>query len=209
MLSLLNSSNWFAQYGLLIVLVVALVVLMLISFNRRKKEDTYRNELEQKVVPGAKVKTYYGLYGKVLKVTETTDGKIVLIETGDEKRTSYQEVHINAIYAIDEKTDVVLDENGNEVTPKTEEEKKFEELEKQLEVNENKEENKTTKKVANKKATSKKPAEKVVATTETIVEEPKVENKEKTAENKTATKKSASAPKKETTKKSNSTTSKK
>ena len=37
MLSLLNNTNWFAQYGLLIVLVVALVVLMLISFNRRKK----------------------------------------------------------------------------------------------------------------------------------------------------------------------------
>lgn len=132
MLNLLNSTDWFAQYGLLIVLVVALVVLMLISFNRRKKEDSYRSELEQKVVPGAKVKTYFGLYGKVLKVTETTDGKIVLIETGDEKRTSYQELHINAIYAIDDKTEVVLDENGNEVPAKTAEEKRFEELEKQL-----------------------------------------------------------------------------
>ena len=120
MLSLLNASNWFSRYGLLIVLVIALVILMLISFNRRKKEDTYRNELEQRVVPGAIVKTYFGLYGKVLKVTETTDGKIVLVETGEGNRKSYQEIHINAIYAIDDKREVVLDENGNEVTPSAE-----------------------------------------------------------------------------------------
>ncbi len=182
MLSLLNSSNWFAQYGLLIVLVVALVVLMLISFNRRKKEDTYRSELEQKVVPGAKVKTYYGLYGKVLKVTETTDGKIVLIETGDDKRTSYQELHINAIYAIDEKTDIVLDENGNEITAKTEEEKKFEELEKQLEANEAK----TTKKTTAKKASSPKASEVSTVKTE---EKPVEEKAEKAEVKKPATKK--------------------
>ena len=114
MLSLLNNTNFFSQYGLLIVLVVALVVLMFISFNRRKKEDAYRNELMQKVVPGAMVKTYYGLYGKVLKVTETTDGKILLIESGEDKKVSYQNIHINAVYGIDEKQVVTLDENGNE-----------------------------------------------------------------------------------------------
>lgn len=140
MLSLLNNTNFFSQYGLLIVLIIALVVLMLISFNRRKKEDTYRNDLEQKIVPGAMVKTYYGLYGKVLKVTETTDGKIVLIETGEDKKVSYQSVHIRAIYALDEKQNVTLDENGNPINQneKSESEKKFEELEKQLKENEEK-----------------------------------------------------------------------
>lgn len=63
------------------------------------------------------IKTYYGLYGKVLKVTETTDGKILLIETGEDKKVSYQSVHINAIYAIDEKQEVTLDENGNPILP--------------------------------------------------------------------------------------------
>ena len=132
MLSLLNNANFFSQYGLLIVLVIALVVLMFISFNRRKKDDAYRNELLKKVIPGAKVKTYYGLYGKVLKVTETTDGKVLLIETGEGNKTSYASVHINAVYGIDEKEEVTLDENGLPVdtekkTDKTDSEKKFEE----------------------------------------------------------------------------------
>lgn len=139
MLSLLNNANFFSQYGLLIVLVIALVVLMFISFNRRKKDDAYRNELLKKVIPGAKVKTYYGLYGKVLKVTETTDGKVLLIETGEGNKTSYASVHINAVYGIDEKEEVTLDENGLPVdtekkSDKTDSEKKFEELEKQLEA---------------------------------------------------------------------------
>ena len=138
MLSLLNNTNFFSQYGLLIVLVVALVVLMFISFNRRKKDDAYRNDLISKVVPGALVKTYYGLYGKVLKITETTDGKILLIESGEDGKVSYQSVHINAVYALDEKQIVTLDENGNIVEPETksEAEKKFEELEKQLALKE-------------------------------------------------------------------------
>lgn len=147
MLSLLNNTNFFSKYGLLIVLVVALVVLMFISFNRRKKEDTYRNELLKKVIPGAKIKTYYGLYGKVLKITETTDGKILLIETGEDKKVSYMNIHINAVYGIDEKEEVTLDENGLPVDTekketKSESEKKFEELEKQLAEKEKEKESK-------------------------------------------------------------------
>ncbi len=162
MLSLLNNTNFFSQYGLLIVLVIALVVLMFISFNRRKKEDAYRNELVQKIVPGAMVKTYYGLYGKVLKVTETTDGKILLVETGEDKKVSYQNIHINAIYGIDEKQVVTLDADGNivENDSKSESERKFEELEKQLEL---KEKEQATK--AEKTEEVKKPATKKSTTT--------------------------------------------
>ena len=131
MLCLLNNTNFFSQYGLLIVLVVALVALMFISFTRRKKEDAYRNDLLSKIVPGAKIKTYYGLYGKVLKITETTDGKILLVETGEDDKVSYQSVHINAVYALDEKQ---LDTETEEVAveSKSEAELKFEELERQL-----------------------------------------------------------------------------
>lgn len=166
MLSLLNNTNFFSQYGLLIVLVIALVVLMFISFNRRKKEDAYRNELMQKIVPGSMVKTYYGLYGKVLKVTETTDGKILLVETGEDKKVSYQNIHINAVYGIDEKQVVTLDADGNivENDSKSESEKKFEELEKQLELKE-KEQAKAEQKVEDKTETAKKPAAKKSTTT--------------------------------------------
>ncbi len=186
MLSLLNNTNFFSKYGLLIVLVVALVVLMFISFNRRKKEDTYRNELLKKVIPGAKIKTYYGLYGKVLKITETTDGKILLIETGEDKKVSYMNIHINAVYGIDEKEEVTLDENGLPVDTekketKSESEKKFEELEKQLAEKEKEKESK----------------EEVV---EPVVESP-AEEKVETVDNKPKTTKSTKSTKTSNTKK--------
>ncbi|HBP43161.1 MAG TPA: hypothetical protein DD621_00500 [Clostridiales bacterium] len=190
MLSLLNNTNFFSKYGLLIVLVVALVVLMFISFNRRKKEDTYRNELLKKVIPGARIKTYYGLYGKVLKITETTDGKILLIETGEDKKVSYMNIHINAVYGIDEKEEVTLDENGLPVDTekketKSESEKKFEELEKQLAEKEKESESKEEVK------------EEVV---EPVVESP-AEEKVETVDNKPKTTKSTKSTKTSSTKK--------
>ena len=105
------NSTWF----LVIVLVVAMGLLLLTSFSRRKKEETYRNELDSKIVAGAKVKTYSGLYGTVVSVRNTTDGKIVLLETGEGDKKSYQQLHINAIYGIDEAEDLVIDAEGNEV----------------------------------------------------------------------------------------------
>lgn len=190
MLSLLNNTNFFSKYGLLIVLVVALVVLMFISFNRRKKEDTYRNELLKKVIPGARIKTYYGLYGKVLKITETTDGKILLIETGDDKKVSYMNIHINAVYGIDEKEEVTLDENGLPVDTekketKSESEKKFEELEKQL---------------AEKEKESKSKEEVKEEVVEPVVESPAGEKVE-TVDNKPKTTKSTKTTKTSSTKK--------
>ena len=104
------------SYMLLIILVVVIVAFLLLSLSRRKKEESYRNELNSKIVPGAMVKTYSGLYGKVVSVTDTTDGKIVLLETGEGKKVSYQQIHINAIFGIDTKRELVFDENGNDIT---------------------------------------------------------------------------------------------
>ena len=98
------------SYMLLIILVVVIVAFLLLSLSRRKKEESYRNELNSKIVPGAMVKTYSGLYGKVVSVTDTTDGKIVLLETGEGKKVSYQQIHINAIFGIDTKRELVFDE---------------------------------------------------------------------------------------------------
>jgi preprotein translocase YajC subunit len=128
MLSLLitsGTSNFFQQYGILIVLVVALAILMFLTFNRRKKEEAARMDLNNKVKVGAKVKTFGGLYGKVVAIEETTDGKIVLLETGVGNKVSYQNIHINAIYGLDEKEPVVLDASGKPIfdEPKHEEPK--------------------------------------------------------------------------------------
>lgn len=114
---LLEGTSGFADsYMLLIVLVVIIVGFLLLSLSRRKKEENYRNDLISKIVPGARVKTYSGLYGKVVSITDTTDGKILLVETGEGDKVSYQTLHINAVFALDTKKELVFDENGNDIT---------------------------------------------------------------------------------------------
>lgn len=89
---------------------------MFLNYSRGKKENQYREELNSKIVKGAKVKTGSGIYGTVVSVRNTTDGKLVLISTGEGKNVSFMEIHINAIFGVDESEELVLDKDGNEVT---------------------------------------------------------------------------------------------
>lgn len=130
-------STFTDSYLLLIILVVIVVAFLVLSLLRRKKEDSVRTDLNTKIVPGAQVKTYSGLYGKVISITDTTDGKIVLLESGEGKKVSYQQIHINAIFGVDTKKDVVYDENGNDITFAGEEVVNDEETEKIVEEEEN------------------------------------------------------------------------
>ncbi len=115
-MTLLAESFFSSQWFLIIILVVVIGALMLLNYSRSKKEQEYRDDLNSKIVKGAKVKTSTGIYGTVLSVRSTTDGKIVLLETGEGKNKSTMEMHINAIYGVDDKEDLVLDSEGNEVT---------------------------------------------------------------------------------------------
>lgn len=173
------------SYMLLIILVVVIVAFLLLSLSRRKKEESYRNELNSKIVPGAMVKTYSGLYGKVVSVTDTTDGKIVLLETGEGKKVSYQQIHINAIFGIDTKRELVFDENGNDITFADEDEADEVDV---VEVDEEDEE------------------EVVEVDAETVNEETKVDEKnEEKVEKQPKTAKKSSTSAKKSTKKTNST----
>ena len=119
-MSLLLANFWNSQWFLIILLVAVIAVMLVMSLTRKKKDDEYRKTLNEQIVKGAHVKTYGGLYGTVVSVTETTDGKIVLLETGEGDKVSYQQLHINAIFGLDDKQIVVLDENGNLVEDKQE-----------------------------------------------------------------------------------------
>ena len=169
-------SNWV----ILALLVVLLVAFIFMSISRKKKEDAFRKDLETKMVPGVKVKTYSGLYGTIISITDTTDGKIVLLETGEGKNVSYQSLHINAIYGLDTKQPVRYDAQGNVILP---EEPKTEEKVEEVAV--------PVKKSRSKKAVKEEAVETPVET------ETKEEAAEK-AEEKPAEKKSAA---KKTTKK--------
>lgn len=115
-MTLLAESFFSSQWFLIIVLLVVIGLLMLLNYSRGKKEKEYREDLNSKIVKGAKVKTSTGIYGTVMSVRSTTDGKIVLLQTGEGNNVSYVEIHINAIYGVDDKEDLVLDKDGNEVT---------------------------------------------------------------------------------------------
>ena len=115
-MNLLAESFFSSQWFLIVVLVVVVGLLMFLNYSRGKKENQYREELNSKIVKGAKVKTGSGIYGTVVSVRNTTDGKLVLISTGEGKNVSYMEIHINAIFGVDESEELVLDKEGNEVT---------------------------------------------------------------------------------------------
>lgn len=116
-----NGSN--ATMWILLVLLGVLIVAYIFSYFRRKKYNQETTNMLNALKPGDKVKTYSGFYGTVVSIKETTDGKVVTLETGDEKHKSFTSIDSNAIYCIDKKEDIVYDTEGNVVMPVSEDEK--------------------------------------------------------------------------------------
>lgn len=103
----MNITTW-----LLIGLVVAMLVIMILNSSRQKKAEAEAQKMISELKPGDKVKTYIGVYGKIVSITETTDGKVCVIETGD-KNKSQIELDMRAIAGLDAKQVAVYDENNN------------------------------------------------------------------------------------------------
>ena len=113
-LSILDEGgNFWTQYGLIFVLLALIIVMYVFSFSKRKKYNQQVQDMVNSLKPGDKVKTYSGFYGTIVSIKETTDGKVVLLETGEGSKVSYTTIDVNAIYGIDAKEDVVYDKDGN------------------------------------------------------------------------------------------------
>ncbi len=112
-----NNSGGASSWIILAVLLVVLVVMYVFSYIRRKKYNQEAVAMIEALKPGDKVKTYSGMYGTIVSIRETTDGKIVTLETGDEKHISYVTVDTSVIYCLDKKQDVVRDANGEIIEP--------------------------------------------------------------------------------------------
>lgn len=100
---LLAEANFFEKYGLLIILVVLLIAMFVYNFFRQKKFQQQEEQMAQNLKVGTKVKTYAGIYGTIVGMYNSTDGKIAILSL-DGKTT--MEVDFRSIYAIDEKTEV-------------------------------------------------------------------------------------------------------
>ena len=163
------------QWILPVVLLVLLVGIFVLNyFKNKKNQETMKNMVDNLKV-GDNVKTYSGLYGKIIEIVETTDGKVAVLETGSEKNKGIFSIDINAIYGIDEKKPVVYDANGNVVDENTEKVEENSEVKVEEKPVETKEEIATEEPVKKEK-------------TEEVVEEKPVE--EKPAKEKAKSKKS-------------------
>lgn len=97
-LLLASAENWILP-GILLVLCVVLFVLY---YFRNKKYQQNADQMSNNLKKGDKVKTYSGVYGTIIEIVQTDDGKVVTIETGTEKHKSYVSYDIRAVYAINE-----------------------------------------------------------------------------------------------------------
>lgn len=193
-----SAGNNATQWILPVVLLVLVVGIFILNYFRSKKnQETMQNMVENLKV-GDNVKTYSGLYGKIIEIVETTDGKVAILETGSEKNKGIFSIDINAIYGIDEKKPVVYDAEGNIIEPKDENEEKTEKsdvkVEQAQEVKEETEKPKTKKKSASnssKKDKEKNENLKVEEVAKEPVEE-KVEEIKKVEEKKSTFKKKES-----------------
>lgn len=124
-----NATQWILP-AILLVLVIG--IFLLNYFRSKKNQESMKNMVDSLKV-GDSVKTYSGIYGKIIEIVETTDGKVAVLETGSEKNKGIFSIDINAIYGIDEKKPVVYDANGNVVSEeKPKEGEKAEEIKEDL-----------------------------------------------------------------------------
>ena len=120
---LLADTNNIGNLILIIVLLVACVVMFVLSYFKNKKYMQNQQNLLNDLKVGSKVLTKTFIYGTIENITETTDGKIVLIKTGEGDKASYIEMNIEGIYSVDSKEEVVdVDEamSGDQKEDKTE-----------------------------------------------------------------------------------------
>ena len=96
---------------ILLGFIVALLIITMMNSSRQKKENAKIEEMINNLKPGDKVKTYFGIYGKIVSITDTTEGKVCILETGD-KVKSQIEINLRAVVGVDDKQIAVYDENN-------------------------------------------------------------------------------------------------
>lgn len=123
---LLADQNGVGNLIIILILLVACVVMFVLSYFRNKKYMQNQQNLLDDLKVGSKVLTKTFIYGTIEKITETTDGKIVLIKTGEDDKCSYIEMNIDGIYSVDNKEEVVdVDEiMGENINDKNEDDAK-------------------------------------------------------------------------------------
>lgn len=107
-----SATQWILP-AILLVLVIGIFVLN--YYKSKKNQENMKNMVDSLKV-GDNVKTYSGIYGKIIEIIDTTDGKVAVLETGSEKNKGIFSIDINAVFGTDAKEPVVYDTEGNVIT---------------------------------------------------------------------------------------------
>lgn len=99
---LLEGTFW-ENYGLLIILVVALIAMFVWNYYRQKKYQKQEEQMMQDIRVGTRVKTYAGVYGTIVGIYESTDGRVAILSLDG---NTTMEVDFRSIYSMDNKTKI-------------------------------------------------------------------------------------------------------
>ena len=140
--------SFFESYGLIIILVVFFAIIMGYYFLRNRKFQQNEAQFVDALKEGSKVKTYSGFYGEVVKITNTTEGKVATLKLGEGVLI---DVDIRALMSLDSREELPEEPVEAEKVEEVKEEPK-EEMpeEKQEETEEVKEEKPKKKRTAKK-----------------------------------------------------------
>lgn len=122
------------MFWVLIGLIVLLAIMMIFRFRQQKKAQAEQVSLLDSLKVGDHVTTHIGVYGRIVKIEETTQGKVFTIETGDKNKCELQ-LDYRYIAGIDNKELVTYDANGNVIEKNSEPVAKQETPEIEKEIN--------------------------------------------------------------------------
>ena len=66
-----------------------------------------QREMLESIEVGSKILTKTFMYGEVVQITDTTDGKILLVKSGSGENVGYFEINLEGVYSLDKKEEVV------------------------------------------------------------------------------------------------------
>ncbi|MCL2771679.1 MAG: preprotein translocase subunit YajC [Firmicutes bacterium] len=107
MINALEPMHW------ILIGIALLIVLMFIGGLKNKKTLAAQQEALKEIKVGDRVKTQIGVYGTIIKITDTTDGKVMLLETGEGNNKTTIECNFKLVTGIDNKCEMKIDEEGN------------------------------------------------------------------------------------------------
>ena len=98
----------------LVLLGVLLIGYIVFGMMNRKKQQEQAMKMMNELKKGDKVVTNAGIYGEIVSMKETSMGRVVVIQTGDDN-PSYITINASVIIGIDTKQDLILDADGNPI----------------------------------------------------------------------------------------------